>query len=343
MPADLTFPVDAALGGQAGTQAAWLFVPAQPARAKAVLVCLAGGSYDKHYWHLEVPGHPGYSFAEYMSALGYVVVAVDHLAVGDSTDPAESHELGMPLLAAGDVLVARQIRERLAARTLASSLPADLPVVGVGHSMGACLTTMVQATSEVYDAVVLLGYGVQIANVNDVDHRGADMDTQVAETMVHLREAFGASEDAVSGYLPRGPIRPLFHAPDVPDAVVTADDTAASRVPILAASQVTTPGYVQSFAQMITVPVFLGFGAAIDVSPGPHTEPANYPASGDVTLYLVPGSGHCHNFASARALLWDRIACWLNALRSPDHQPAADASGEPDPASGPSRRVPGAR
>jgi alpha-beta hydrolase superfamily lysophospholipase len=201
LPAELSFNVDACIGGTTATQAAWLFAPADPGRAKAVLVCLAGGSYDKHYWHLEVPGQPRYSFAEHMQALGYVVVAVDHLAVGDSTDPDASHELGLPLLASGDALVAKQVRERLMTGTLQPGLPGGLPLIGVGHSMGACLTTMVQADSDVYDAVVLLGYGVQIANVNDVDHQGADLDARVAETMVHLRQAFGVTDDAVSGYL----------------------------------------------------------------------------------------------------------------------------------------------
>lgn len=242
MTAEISFRVDAAVGGQVATQVAWLL---------AVLVCLAGGSYDKHYWHLTVPGHPGYSFAEHMSARGYVVVAVDHLATGGSTDPETPVELGLPLLAAGDALVATQARERLAAGTLVPATPPRLPVIGVGHSMGACLTTMVQADAAVYDAVVLLGYGVQIANVNDLELAGSDLDARVAETMVHLRQAFGAADDAVSGYLPRPGIRPLFHSPDVPDAVAAADDAVASRVPILAASQVTTPGYVQPFAEKI--------------------------------------------------------------------------------------------
>jgi hypothetical protein len=58
------------------------------------------------------------------------------------------------------------------------------------------------------------------------------------------------------------------------------------------------------------MPVFLAFGAGIDVSPYPYAEPVNYTGSPDVTLYLVPKSGHCHNFGSHRAALWDRIAAW---------------------------------
>lgn len=40
-------------------------------------------------------------------------------------------------------------------------------------------------------------------------------------------------------------------------------------------------------------------------------EPANYTFAPDVTLHLVPNSRHCHNFASHRRQLWDRIARWV--------------------------------
>jgi hypothetical protein len=50
------------------------------------------------------------------------------------------------------------------------------------------------------------------------------------------------------------------------------------------------------------------------VSPNPYIEPANYTGSPDVTLHLVPKSGHCHNFASHRRELWDRIAAWVTTV-----------------------------
>lgn len=66
-------------------------IPAdEPAESLAALVCLPGGTYDKRYWHLEIERHPGYSFGEHLARAGYIVIAVDHLAVGDSTDPIAS-------------------------------------------------------------------------------------------------------------------------------------------------------------------------------------------------------------------------------------------------------------
>jgi hypothetical protein len=68
---------------------------------------------------------------------------------------------------------------------------------------------------------------------------------------------------------------------------------------------------VEEYASRPDVPVFLAFGAALDVLPNPHSEPANYTGSPDVTLHLVPKSGHCHNFASHRMQLRDRVARWV--------------------------------
>jgi hypothetical protein len=138
MPLGLTFDVTTAVAtGERLTQAAWAFLPDRPSEAAAVLVCLAGGTYDKHYWHLDTAGYPGYSFGEHLADAGYIVIAVDHLGIGESTDPAESGLLGLELLATGDAEVARQIRAKCSDGSMADGLPpVELPVIGVGHSMG---------------------------------------------------------------------------------------------------------------------------------------------------------------------------------------------------------------
>ena len=319
-PLELSFDVTQAVGsGEPLSQAAWLFLPRDPARARAVLLCLAGGTYDKRYWHLEVPGHSGYSFAEHLAAQGYLVVALDHLGTGGSSDPLRSGSLGLRLLAAGDAGAAAQLNARLREGTLVPGLaPMHLPLVGVGHSMGSCLTTMVAAQARPYDAVVLLGYGVQISNVQNEAGDGGDLDSRISQSEAIFRQLNGAGADDVSCLVPRGHLRQLFHAPDVPDEVVAADDAAESRVPVRAASEVITPGYVADYAAAVDVPVFLALGSHVDVSPDPHAELTNYRASRDVTLYLAEGSAHCHNFAASRVALWDRIAAWIPAAVGSD-------------------------
>jgi pimeloyl-ACP methyl ester carboxylesterase len=312
MPIQLGFDVTAAVGsGETLTQAAWVFLPERPADARAVLLCLAGGTYDKHYWHLDVDGHPGYSFGEHLADSGFVVIAVDHLGIGESDDPIASGPLGLELLAKGDAEVARQVKERLRCGELHDELSVTLPLVGVGHSMGACLTTMVQSTAHPYDAVALLGYGVQITNVYEATPDAAELEDRIQQTMVVSCQVAGAEPTDSHVFAPREYLVELFYAGEVPQQVIDADTAVQSRVPLRSAAEVTTPGMVAQYAPRVDVPVFLAFGGALDVSPNPYAEPANYSRSPDVTLHLVPSSGHCHNFASHRGQLWERIAAWV--------------------------------
>jgi len=316
VPIALTFNVAGGIeSGEVLTQDAWMFLPDRPSDARAALLCLAGGTYDKHYWHLEVGGHTGYSFGEHMAKSGYIVVAVDHLGVGASTDPVRSGPLGLHLLAAGDAEVARQLRRRLYTGRLARGVaPLEVPVVGVGHSMGACLTTIVHALTDAYDAVVLLGHAVNATSVHDATTDGVDLEARVKRSIERFRRASGANPDDSHAVAFRDHLAPMFYAADVPNDVLVADTAVQTRVPVQAAGEITTAGFAQHYTAELDVPVFLAFGAANDVSPNPYAEPAYYTACPDVTLHLVPKSGHCHNLASHRAGLWDRIAAWIPAV-----------------------------
>lgn len=314
-PTELIFEVPGAAGVGVLKQSAWAWRPTVLPRG--LLVCFAGGTYDKRYWHLVVRGHPGYSFGEHLAGLGWVVVAVDHLGVGGSSDPIED-VVGLDVLRDGDIDVVRQIRRRVDDGTLLEGLAPQpgLPLVGVGHSMGACLTTMVQAVARPYVAVALLGYGVDISNVRAEEGGAGALEERVNASETAFRQTTSAG-DARFHVVPRALLRPLFHAPDVPEAVCTADDAAQSRVPVRAASEVTTPGFVRSYAADVDVPVLLAFGGVLDVSPDPWAETQNYGASRDITLVVLDGAAHCHNMASGRAILWNRISAWAATVAHP--------------------------
>ena len=153
-PLKLSFDVTAAWDtGEAVRQSAWMFLPDNVSPV-GILCCLPGGTYDKHYWHLDVAGHPGYSFAEHLVAQGFVVIAIDHLGVGESSRPADPEDVRLARVARADAAVIEQIRQRSAAGTLHPDIPAwnSLPLFGIGHSMGAALTIIAQAESTVFDA-----------------------------------------------------------------------------------------------------------------------------------------------------------------------------------------------
>jgi alpha-beta hydrolase superfamily lysophospholipase len=152
----------------------------------------------KHCWHIEANGRSGCSFGEHLAATGYIVIAVDHPGIGESTDPlVASGSLGLELLASGDAEVTRQVRRGLQRGDIFDAVPpVDVPRVGIGHSMGACPTTIVQAKAGVYDAVALLGYAVQITDVYEHTADAADLESRVQQSVEAACQLTGTSPEA---------------------------------------------------------------------------------------------------------------------------------------------------
>ena len=61
-------------------------------------------------------------------------------------------------------------------------------------------------------------------------------------------------------------------------------------------------------------PVFLGFGDR-DLTAHPRNDAAFYTASDDITVFVLEGAAHCHNFAANRHELWDRLATWAATVQ----------------------------
>jgi pimeloyl-ACP methyl ester carboxylesterase len=270
---------------------------------RAVLVCWPGGSYARAYWDMRIPGHSGYSFAEHMTPQGFLVVAADHLGVGASSKPTDGDRVTFETMSDAAASFVRQLR---------AIAPAGVPIVGVGHSLGACLTAVTQARHRCYDAVALLGFthGSKDLAVSAVGGESAADDDALRETATEQAKAFfGESWDDVYGWLPREPNHVWLHRPDVPADVIAADDAEAAAWPRQPYVEALLAGYSAHFAAEVDCNVFVAFGDH-DVPPAPHADVAYYPRSRDVTLYVLPDSAHCHNFASTRTQLWDRIGLW---------------------------------
>jgi hypothetical protein len=167
-PIDLSIDVTAALpgdvtGGQPTQIAAWLFLPDDVGLLgprPVTMVLLAGGSYDRRYYHFEVPGREGYSCAEYLAGNGNIVLLADHLGVGGSSRVPIQKKATRQIAAQAMHAAVGQFHARLKQGSLHPSLPAlpDFVRIGGGHSMGAMMTTIQQALFATYDAIMFLGY-----------------------------------------------------------------------------------------------------------------------------------------------------------------------------------------
>jgi pimeloyl-ACP methyl ester carboxylesterase len=294
-PAELVLDVSASLPFDESIHlAASVHLPDRAAGAPRA-ICWPGGSYARAYWDMHIPGHADYSFADHMSAQGYLVVAADHLGVGASSKPADGDRVDFDTVSAAAAAFVEQVRGLMtegAPEMGGTPLP-DLPIVGVGHSLGACLTAVTQARHRCYDAVALLGFthGRKDVSVSAVGAAEGDDDADAdarRQTAVEQAQAFFAGTwDDVYSFAPREPNHAWLHRPDVPDAVIAADDAIAVRWPRQCYVQALMTGYSAEFADQIDCSIFLGFGDH-DVPPTPHDDVGFYSRSRDVTLYVLP-------------------------------------------------------
>jgi len=303
-PKPITFDVSEAVGEPAQLAGSY-FAAGGPAGDRPLLVCLPGGTYTRGYWDLQGPGHAGYSFARAAAGEGFPVVTLDSLGTGESTRPARDIELTDQAAAAAAAVA--QIPEVLGVAT---------PAVAVGHSMGGYVSMLQQAAFGSYAGLAILGTTNGAVGQLDLPPEMIEAAaTPDGRAALVDQMASGIPDRYVTG--DRGPLRSWFHLSDVPDELIAADEAATlTVVPRRCAAGSTVPGITAEAAAAVTVPVLLAYGE-VDVSTDPHGEPAFFGASPDVTLYLLPGSGHCHNLAGTRHRLWDRLLWWCETAVTP--------------------------
>ena len=179
--------------------------------------------------------------------------------------------------------------------------------------MGGYVAIFQQAEFRTYDALAILGTTNQAVRILDLPAEMIDTAGQGPEQRKQLVHTL--LQGFASPYLEgaREALMSSFHLDDLPGSVIDADSGTETVVPRLAAAQSTVPGIAREAAGHIDVPLFLGFGAT-DVSPSPHDEPSMYPSSRDITLFVLSASAHCHNMATSRKVLWDRLEAWAARL-----------------------------
>lgn len=303
--------------------------PAQLMHPPVVMFASPGGGFSRGYYDLHFPGHSGYSQAEHHVGEGIILVAYDHLGTGDSS-LADPDLLTIEVLAAANDVAVRIIAERLALGTLSPDYPAlkDAFHVGVGQSMGGCLTIVMQGRHETFDAVAILGYSG--FHTVAVQHDPVAQERMIAATRAlnrHTDVRTLSIPDAATDGHSNQEMRFHHHWEDVPPDILDADTPKGFRFrrtedwppPWRSASLppcaliMLSPGCVAEEVAAIRVPVLAAFGER-DVTLDPRAEPAAYRNSGDVSLFIVPGMAHMHNFATTRRMLWDRLAAWTRLI-----------------------------
>lgn len=291
--------------GKSWTLAATVHLPDAVAEQAPVLIGLPGGGYTRHYFDLR---EPGYSEAEHHIARGVVVVAIDHLRVGDSDIPGLA-EAGLEACAAANHGAIQVILDRLRDGTLDAGVGPIRPaaVIGSGQSMGGHIGLLMQAHHRSFDGLAMLGSSVVCTK----------LPARVPGQEICLLGKQDADEGLAA--LATFDFKFAFHWEDVADHFAQVDvDAKRGGGPMPYWGSATTPdagnglvpGHLAGAAALVTVPTLLGMGER-DVCQDPLRELAAFMSVRDLSLFIAPKMAHMHNFAGTRESMWRRLSAFI--------------------------------
>lgn len=278
-------------------------------------VALPGGGMSRRYFDLAVENDDTFSFAKQMVARGFVVVLIDHLGIGESSRPADGYAVTAEIVAKANAHATEHIIGKLRAGSLSPSLPAlqNLRTIGIGHSMGAMMTLLQQAEYRQHAAIALLGFstrGLPEYVSPKVRELAADPAAIRAELATLARAMFVQPYPVIK---PTGREGGIFAGKTAdPRGTVALKQVTDVLLPMGAFLSM-VPGNVLPEARQVASPVFLGLGEFDMVGPT-HEVPASFPASRDVTLHVIPETGHSHFLFPSRIGLFDRLAAWARTV-----------------------------
>jgi pimeloyl-ACP methyl ester carboxylesterase len=250
-----------------------------------------------------------------MADRGFISVLVDHLGVGESSRPKDSYALTGEVLAAANTHVLEQVLGKFRNGSLINGLQAIPKVisVGIGHSMGAMLTLLQQATAHQHAGIAVLGFSTRgLPEFISAEARELAPDHAAARRAApRLARAMFGEDYPVIGRSAEG--ASLYAGKTAEPAGVEAIKAArAGLLPVPAFASM-LPGNVAPEAARIDVPVFVGLGER-DLAGPPLEAPKAFTGSPAVSFELLPGAGHSHFLFPARVRLYDRLAEWAAAL-----------------------------
>ncbi|HUB84777.1 MAG TPA: alpha/beta hydrolase, partial [Rhizomicrobium sp.] len=249
---------------------------------------------------------------------GLIFVTMDHLGVGDSSIDL-TDDLRVEHMADANHAFMRTIVQQLGEGILAADFPPILDpfILGMGQSMGAGVTMVMQGRHGCFHAIAPLG----------ISAYHTCLPQPSPEQFKAARDAFSFSRltpldqlqiAATSQHVPD--FRYPFHWQDEPREIQdqdmeggyplrrTSPKFGSMTVPRCAVAMM-SPGYFTPEVSRITCPVLMGYGER-DTSADMRREATAFFNSNDVSVFIVPRMAHMHNFAGTRQVLWQRIADW---------------------------------
>ena len=262
--------------------------------------CPVGGCHGG-YFDLQAPASVGnFSMVRHLVDRGFVVVTLDSPGVGESDVPDDGYTLTPDVVA--------DVNARAFAPGVGDAAARTAPRIGVGHSAGGLLTVVQQARHRTYDALGLFGLRARRPRAVRAHAGGARPGRWPRRA--HPPAASATRSPVVDRRRRRRSCSGAWRCRPRRSTALGAVKTRLLGVVGLTSM---IPGSVDAEMAAVDVPVFLGIGEH-DIAGDPHAIPACFPACRDFTLFVLPGTGHNHNVAPDRELLWERFVVWARSI-----------------------------
>ncbi|MEM9704778.1 MAG: alpha/beta hydrolase [Pseudomonadota bacterium] len=267
---------------------------------KATFFCLPGGGMTRRYFDLGGP----YSFVERMTSLGYALICADHVGIGENSLGEDA-----------------AFTPRDAARVMVEAIPSlqsaagvsDVPLLGLGHSMGGFMTALIQGGHSPYAAIALLGAhaGGLDWGLDENEKSYANRPDALEPVLVDLaRKKFGKFFFDQPGPSENSKIFGGENAG-------ANDELRKATAPVYAAGGLMSmiEGSILTEAQAVRCPIFFAFGDN-DIGRTPYLAPKEFTSSPDIRLIILPSTGHnSFAFASIDGLC-EKLDKWAREVTS---------------------------
>lgn len=269
---------------------------------ETLLVCLPGGGASRGYFDLGEHDGFDFGFASSMVAKGYASLLIDHPGTGENALP-EDYPFFPP----------RQSADMLAAAIpllLEEAQIAPKRLIGVAHSMGGMVLTMMQARHHLFERLALFGSSARGLDWGLTDEEKTFIDRPEAleanlEELVIKR--YGALFPAGLGG-PSG--KSIMFGGSSEELTERLRDVATPLYGAGATTSMTRGAFAQEAAS-IDVPLFFAFGDH-DIGAPPEEVPQDYPNAPGIEMLVLEETGHNSFAFPTIATLCDRLDDWIS-------------------------------
>jgi len=180
------------------------------------------------------------------------------------------------------------------------------------------LTVMQQAIAPQHKALVLLGFSNTglVKYLPEPAHALIGAPELVAENIGRIARQI--HERPYQQLQPSAEGRAMFYGSAADPDGITALKAARDVLLAVPGLQTMIPGSIAPQSAKIDVPVFLGLGDQ-DIAGPTHAIPTMFPISRDISLFVLPETGHCQFIFPSRMALFERIRLWAEMVLSDEH------------------------